>query len=194
MTTPKTINLNDWRDACYKNAVDHGWWEADRKWYEARVLIMSELAEALEEFRAGHNLALVKVPTKHWLDPAVNFDELIKRARDSQKPEGFAVEIADVVIRILDFAGKHAEGSYGRYDFSDVLSDAPAGYRDTAQAIDEACACLYDSDHEAHESCRQVLIHCFSIAAFAGFDLMKVVEIKHEYNKTRPYRHGGKKA
>lgn len=26
----------------------------------------------------------------------------------------------------------------------------------------------------------------------AGVDMEKILDIKHEYNKTRPYRHGGK--
>ena len=51
----------------------------------------------------------------------------------SKKPEGVAVELADAIIRILDYC------------------------------------------------------------AFAGIDIEKALEIKHEYNKSRPYRHGGKK-
>lgn len=51
----------------------------------------------------------------------------------SKKPEGVAVELADCVIRILDYCGH------------------------------------------------------------AGIDIEEAIRIKHEYNKTRPYRHGGKK-
>ena len=51
----------------------------------------------------------------------------------SKKPEGVAVELADCMIRILDYCGH------------------------------------------------------------AGIDIEEAIRIKHEYNKTRPYRHGGKK-
>ena len=51
----------------------------------------------------------------------------------SKKPEGIAAELADVIIRVLDYC------------------------------------------------------------AYAGIDIENVLEVKHEYNKSRPYRHGGKK-
>lgn len=53
--------------------------------------------------------------------------------RAEQKPEGIAAELADVIIRVLDYC------------------------------------------------------------AYAGIDIENVLEVKHEYNKSRPYRHGGKK-
>lgn len=39
-----------------------------------------------------------------------------------------------------------------------------------------------------------VVIRCFDLAGAMGIDLEKEIEQKHEFNKTRPYRHGGKTA
>ena len=50
-----------------------------------------------------------------------------------EKPEGIPIELADVIIRILDYC------------------------------------------------------------AYAGIDIDAAISEKHEYNKSRPYRHGGKK-
>lgn len=51
---------------------------------------------------------------------------------NGQKPEGIAIEMADCIIRILDWCGRE------------------------------------------------------------NIDIEKMIEIKHKYNKSRPYRHGGK--
>ena len=38
-----------------------------------------------------------------------------------------------------------------------------------------------------------VIIRIFDYCGYAGIDIENVLEVKHEYNKSRPYRHGGKK-
>lgn len=38
-----------------------------------------------------------------------------------------------------------------------------------------------------------ILFRIFDLAGHYGINLEAAMEIKHEYNKTRPYRHGGKK-
>ena len=74
------IGMNQLAQRIHQTAVDHGWWEADRNVGEMLALMHSELSEALEEWRQGK--------------PDVYFVE--------GKPEGFAVELADCIIRILD--------------------------------------------------------------------------------------------
>jgi NTP pyrophosphatase (non-canonical NTP hydrolase) len=121
--------MNKLRDEIHQNAVEHGWWQEERSFGEIIALCHSELSEALEEYRNGH-------------EP----DELYFRDKDNpnieiyggdwdgiNKPEGVAIELADCIIRILDYCGK------------------------------------------------------------AGIDIEEAIRIKHEYNKTRPHRHGGKK-
>lgn len=69
----------------HKTAFDHGWWREDRNIGEALALIHSEVSEALEVWREGKALEEVVLST-------------------DGKPEGFFVELADVVIRVLDLA------------------------------------------------------------------------------------------
>lgn len=38
-----------------------------------------------------------------------------------------------------------------------------------------------------------VLIRIFDLCEYFGIDIDSAIKIKHEYNKTRPHRHGGKK-
>lgn len=39
-----------------------------------------------------------------------------------------------------------------------------------------------------------ILVRTFDLAEIYGIDLANALEIKQEFNRTRPYRHGGKRA
>lgn len=123
------LGLNSLAAAVHENAVAHGWWEQERELPEILMLCVSELAEALEEYRAGKPNIYYNVEGEGILYADGEACEKYER----RKPEGVAVELADCVILILDYCGR------------------------------------------------------------AGIDIEEAIRIKHEYNKTRPYRHGGKK-
>jgi NTP pyrophosphatase (non-canonical NTP hydrolase) len=76
-------SLRTMQHAVHENAKAHGWWDEPREDGTVMMLIVSELAELLEELRVG--------------------------GRESAKIDGFTSEeeeLADAVIRILDFAGR----------------------------------------------------------------------------------------
>jgi len=55
---------------------------------------------------------------------------------------------------------------------------------------------LYYSENKKPEGFEvelaDAVIRIFDLAAAMSIDLERIIEIKHEYNKTRPYKHGGK--
>lgn len=116
--------LNTLRDEIYKNAVKKGWWDEERSFGDFIALCHSELSEALEEYRNGNVGIYYKAPDGSTSDV---------QEGEHQKPEGIPIELADVIIRILDFCGRE------------------------------------------------------------GIDIAEAITIKNAYNKTRPYRHGGKR-
>lgn len=82
--------VRDMQKYIYQTAVQHGWWEGEPNIPEKLALIHSEVSEALEEYRKGIPLDRV------YYEPTGD---------GPKKPEGFGVELADAIIRILDLAG-----------------------------------------------------------------------------------------
>ena len=106
--------INEAAKEIHENARAHGWWDEERSFPEVLALIHSEISEALEEYRNGHGATEIYYG-------------------DNGKPEGIPIELADAIIRILDYCG------------------------------------------------------------YAGIDIDAAITGKHGYNKSRPFRHGGKK-
>lgn len=104
--------INDWAAASHTLARAKGWWD---KYLDERrrvnltpeivlsklMLTVTEVAEAAEEVRDGQYEIRFEHPdkgVKYALSP--NWAEL----RNGFKPEGFPIEIADAIIRLLDMA------------------------------------------------------------------------------------------
>lgn len=75
-----------------------GWWDdSNTKTVGDQIALMhSELSEALEVIRHGHS------PEEFWGLPATH--------DPGRKPEGFGIELADCVIRILDTCQRYGIG------------------------------------------------------------------------------------
>ena len=83
-------NINELVQESYQNAFDHGWHDEPRTVGDLICLMHSELSEALEEYRNGHQ------PTEIYYNPS-----------KPDKPEGIPIELADCIIRVFDFCGKY---------------------------------------------------------------------------------------
>jgi len=92
----KKRSLEKWTKYIHRWAKRKGWWEFPNSPLEIHMKIVTEAAEATEEVRSGN--------------PDVWFDE------KTMKPEGEAIELADAVIRIMDYFG------YKKWDLEKMIA------------------------------------------------------------------------
>lgn len=92
------MDLNVLAKELHDTAKSKGWYKGERNKAELIALIHAELSEALEELRNGHLPKEIYFKTvTESLEP-----QIMGGSMSGEKPEGFPIEIADVIIRILD--------------------------------------------------------------------------------------------
>jgi hypothetical protein len=204
-------------------AVEKGWWEDwDRNFGEMLMLFITEITEVWEEISD---------------DGIPNPAQWITINPDTQKPEGLAVEFADLLIRAADTVGRYElplvealksllswDKVYREIDNEPVARFVPIellmgrsfavvgegqdeewvrgnlqdGLLDIITPISHAMEAYRVSGVEDTRILAGHFAEIFiaTAALCEDFDvpLEKALEVKLAYNKTRPYRHGGKKA
>ncbi len=142
------------------------------------LLAISEICEAQNELRDGRGITEI-----YYTDVPQT---------EKSKPEGFAVEIADAAIRILDIGGKFnidfETKEDGEHEFS---------YGETADdwllGIVEDIAMCHTYEPESVDfqlNLRRALEAIQLLCEANDIPLMKVIETKLAFNRTRPPKHG----
>lgn len=186
------MNLNEFAKEIHENSRAHGWWDTPRPFDELCALMISELSEALEEARAGRPMEWYSCP---YDDDKCNKQclEHCEAIGSLPKPEGIAVEMADCAIRILDYLG------YKGYPIDDDKMTLDEGaYKDLSYAFMKACMHIVDA-HEKNDVCMDEVYEVWSLEYALSIilnwfedndlDFEAIARRKHEYNKTRPYKH-----
>lgn len=207
MTTKfETIEIA--KQAIHAYALEKGWYSGRIKSdMEALMLAIGELSEAAEEYRDGR-------PEFYVVDAFGQVHNVVKHTDTGRwhtqaghdikdqifKPEGISIEIVDCVIRLLDWAG------YKKYDLSigvprvndllvnDFLGIPPVEFCFTmAKKITHVFDATLTGDNSKAETQILLLIEsCNNYINSRGYDMMELIQVKHDYNMTRQVRHGGK--
>ena len=107
------MKLNELTNRVHQQALAMGWHDKPRTALEIHMLIVSEVAEATEAVRNSEPDFYIK---------------------ESGKPEGESVELADALIRILDYAGSKG------WDMEKIIDtklkyNATRGYKHGGKAL-----------------------------------------------------------
>lgn len=124
------------------------------------------------------------------------------------KPEGFVVEVADVVIRVGDLCGalgidlarevdgsEHVENFDGTFVWDAFDEHLLAQHMLVSKGLEALRAGRIDggeSDDTLASALAKLVSECAQICRELGLGLAAAIEAKLAYNKTRPHRHGGK--
>lgn len=214
------MNWNEFACEVHQNAVEHGWWDRPITFGDIVSLCHSEISEALEEYRSGRPIVWYTCTAGngdgHMCNPNLWLDcDMVGQEADctyrSSKPEGIAVELTDGVLRILDWMvleGIQPEEAMdraraARETWAQLGDDLPehlckGGMGDLAAELHLYISMAYrnwlNGTGKGPIATRMalVILRIQEWAEEAGVDLEQVLREKFAYNKTRPYRHGGK--
>ena len=192
------MNLAELQKEAHAIAKDHGWYDTERTFGDLIALVHSELGAALEAYR-DHGLSTMARCWGGWgyvLHPVD--EECFGGGRHSAKREGVPSELADVVIRVADMAEYYDWDLSGWEDVDTSHNIIAPTFGDWICLIHASlsfafvgtCTTLQRSEWIGPLKAALRLVH--DMAADYGIDLDAAIEAKMQYNRSRPYRHGGK--
>ncbi len=173
---------------------EKGWYDDEVSVPVALALLHEEVSEAGRAWRDwGFDDATAGTseehPEGHW----------------KSKPQGWGSELADVVIRVLDYSGRygldipalmeHRRGAWG-------LREEALVNINTLHDMVSRVSAAWDADTSLGEpwagklaaGLANVLAFTFQLARRTGVGISFEYERKMQYNRTRDYRHGGRRA
>ena len=192
------MKFNELRDRAYECAKVHGWHDSELSDEHLLMLVVTEITEAVQADRK-ENYADVRS-----FDLGVSMDDrLFEDMFESCIKDTMEDELADIAIRLLDYAGDRQIDLY-------VLDKAYTEKNGKWFLIDEfynefkkklpkctftemayALVCLItDPDGPM---IMQMLLSLEYFAETMDIDLIWHIRQKMKYNETREYKHGGKK-
>ena len=157
------MQLIELQNKIHKQNKDLGWWDEPRPFGTFVCLFHSELSAAMEGDRKG-----------------LNDDHL------PQYPM-FQVELADFVIRCMDWLGSVGNENYdfGTFGLSKSRTKFIADrHRQISDAYSLSEDPYYGPMEEHKTNIASSVVQCFGFADYEGFDLHQIILEKVEYNLT----------
>lgn len=187
--------INELIERAHSQAKAMGWWDEERNTGELLMLVVSECGEALEAHRKGRmgkwqdcTLSMVDADGALCLDEDLWVDDFKEFIKD-----GFADELADIVIRIADLCG--GENLFihpinGEQSIESIQSGDLPETNNTGEALLDVVKELLSPNGDMGLRAWEAMLAAGRVAAMHGIDLNRHIELKLRYNLTRGVRHG----
>ena len=191
---------NELRDRAYQCACNHGFHDVEYSDEHFLMLIVSEIAEAVDADRKGRH-AKRGIFTKA-LSSSVSWngndekekDKIFKVLFEREIKETVEDELADIVIRCLDLAGNMNIDIDSCSLFSSCYVNSSLSFTENIFAISTI---IYEPKFgvqgaSLHDKINRVIASTFCLAELFGVDLLWHIEQKMKYNELRPMLNGKK--
>ena len=185
------MNLNELRDEAYAIAKANGWHEQKHSDEHYIMLIITEIAEAVQADRKDKHADVAKF--KEWQGNSLPLSEETRIRRFKEDFEAYIKnsvedELADVVIRCLDLAGLRG------FDLEEVATLAGEleslkegiGFTNFCYVLSGISTC----DDSTEEKVIGIIAVMLKYCELTGIDLEWFIEQKMNYNRLRGYHHG----
>lgn len=181
----------------YDNAVKHGFHEKMLTVKHMMMLVLSEIGEAVEADRRNLHANLHCFEICNDLTYNDRFKNYVKDSVED--------EMADVAIRLFDLCGALNITPTDRFEsYSELFKDFRKNYQRHSFCerafVLSAILCHADgasvTDDGSGKSLPDIigaaLLFLFAMAEDMNVDFIRHIELKMEYNETRPKKHGKK--
>ena len=185
------MNLNELRDEAYSIAKANGWHEEERSDSHWLMLIITEIAEAVQADRKGHHSRVERF-IEDMSDKDNADGDLWFRLTFAQNIENTVEsELADIVIRLLDFAGLRG------IPLDDANKILDEGLEETTIPLpvfmSQTCADIANENYTVARIVNEIIASIIAYRRNKGVDIEFFIRTKMKYNHLRGYHHGGQR-
>ena len=175
------MNLNELKIRAYEIACEHGWHEAEQSDETLLMLVITEIAEAVQADRKGRRAD--RQAFEKNISLASAYDFFLKGTVED--------ELAYIIICCLSMAGSRNLDLSMAHDMMECLDELKPNI--TFPKVCYIIASLTTAEIALVSKISSVLAVVLKYCECKGIDIEWFVEQKMRYNALRPYKHGGKK-
>ena len=177
----KSMKIEDIRELCkeaHENAVRHGFWTEEHDIRHYLMLVITELAEAVQAYRKNRFADRDKYEKLVMESGCTEDTAFLLRVKDT-----FEDEMADACIRLMDLAGwSDAELPYD-FGFNRIEGE------DITVTLFKA---IFFMQNARYYDAGSLVMYLIRLSEALGIDIEWHIRLKMAYNISRPYLHGNK--
>ena len=177
----KSMKIEDIRELCqeaHENAVRHGFWDEEHDIRHYLMLVITELAEAVQAYRKNKFADRDKYEKLVMESGCTEDTAFLLRVKDT-----FEDEMADTCIRLMDLTG--------RFDVelpTDIKIIRTEG-EDITVTLFKA---IFFMQNAMYRDAGELVMYFIRLSEAIGIDIEWHIRLKMAYNASRPYLHENK--